>query len=140
VPLTCVPSMFKAMRSAPLLLLLVLATGCVGNGVATGRAAGRSDYLTHDDLMATAGQSNLYDALHAQRPNWLIARSTNSFLNPGQIQVYMDDVRIGGVDQLRNISLQGIDHVQWYDPITASSRWGLNHEMGAIVVATRPPS
>jgi hypothetical protein len=129
-----------SMRCAPLLLLFALLTACVGNGVSSGRAPGRSDYLSRDDLTAVAGQSNLYDVLHAQRPNWLVARSQNSFMNPGRVQVYLDDVRIGGVDQLRNISMQGIDHVQWYDPITASSRWGLNHEMGAIVVSTRPAS
>jgi hypothetical protein len=129
-------SMSKLMRGSPLLLLLLaLVAACSTNGVGT--RAGRSDMITLQDLQA-ANSTNLYDAVRAIRPNWLRARSPNSLQRQGQVQVYFDDTRVGGVESLRNLPMQGIAYLQWFDPITASARWGLDHEQGAIVVSTRP--
>ena len=130
--------MSKLIRRSPLLLLLLLAVaaGCSANA-AGGRTTTRADTITVDDLRA-ANSTNLYDAVRAIRPNWLRARSPNSIQNQGQVQVYFDDSRLGGVEQLRTIPSQGIAYIRWYDPISASARWGLDHEQGAIVVSTRP--
>jgi hypothetical protein len=129
--------MSKLIRRSPLLVLLVLAiaAGCSSN--AAGGRASRSDTITVDDLRA-ANATNLYDAVRTIRPNWLRARSPNSLQNQGQVQVYFDDTRIGGVENLRQLPTQGVAYIRWYDPISASSRWGLDHEQGAIVVSTRP--
>ena len=122
-------------RSPVLLLVLALAVGCSTN--AAGTRAGRSDTITLDDLRS-ANPTNLYDAVRTIRPNWLRARSPNSVQRPGQVQVYFDDTRLGGVETLRNVPVQGVAYIRWFDPISASSRWGLDHEQGAIVVSTRP--
>jgi hypothetical protein len=129
--------MSKLIRRSPLLLLLLaaLAAACSTNGVGT--RAGRSDLITVQDLQA-ANATNLFDAVRAIRPNWLRARSPNSLQRQGQVQVYFDDTRVGGVEALRNLPMQGIAFIQWFDPITASARWGLDHEQGAIYVSTRP--
>jgi hypothetical protein len=126
------------LRRSPLLLLvlLALAAGCSASA-AGGRTASRSDTITVDDLRA-ANSTNLYDAVRTIRPNWLRARSPNSISNQGQVQVYFDDTRLGGVENLRSIPTQGIAYIRWHDPISASARWGLDHEQGAIVVSTRP--
>ena len=125
-------------RRAPILLLLVLAfaAGCSASAPGA-RTSTRSDTITVDDLRS-ANATNLYDAVRTIRPNWLRARSPNSLSNQGQVQVYFDDTRIGGVDGLRSIPTQGIAYIRWHDPISASARWGLDHEQGAIVVSTRP--
>ena len=129
--------MSKLIQRSPLLLLLLLALAgaCSTNGA--GSRASRSDTITVDDLRA-ANSTNLYDAVRTIRPNWLRARSPNSLQNQGYVQVYFDDTRIGGVENLRNIPMQGIAYIRWFDPISASARWGLDHEQGAIVVSTRP--
>ena len=125
------------IRRSPLLVLLLLALVAACSTNAAGTRASRSDMITVDDLRA-ANSTNLYDAVRTIRPNWLRARSPNSLQNQGQVQVYFDDTRIGGVDNLRSIPTQGIAYLRWFDPISASSRWGLDHEQGAIVVSTRP--
>jgi len=125
------------IRRSPLLVLLLLALAAACSTNAAGTRASRSDTITVDDLRA-ANSTNLYDAVRTIRPNWLRARSPNSFQNQGQVQVYFDDTRVGGVESLRNLPMQGIAYLQWFDPITASARWGLDHEQGAIVVSTRP--
>ena len=127
----------KLIRRAPLLLLALLAIAAACSANASGARATRSDTITVDDLRA-ANAVNVFDAVRTIRPNWLRARSPNSLQNQGQVQVYFDDTRIGGVDALRSIPTQGIAYIRWFDPISASSRWGLDHEQGAIVVSTRP--
>ena len=129
--------MTKLIRRSPLLLLVVvvLSAACGANN--TGRRPTRSDTITVAELQA-ANQTNVYDAVRTIRPNWLRARSPNSFQAPGQVQAYYDDTRIGGVENLRNIPMQGVAYIRWYDPISASARWGLDHEQGAIVVSSRP--
>ena len=129
--------MSTLIRRSPLLLLLVLVVAACSANAAGGRTTSRSDTITVDDLRA-ANATNLYDAVRTIRPNWLRARSPNSIQNQGQVQVYFDDTRIGGVDNLRSIPTQGIAYIRWHDPISASARWGLDHEQGAIVVSTRP--
>jgi hypothetical protein len=128
--------MSKLIRRSPLLLILaVVLAGCSTNG--SGARAGRSDMITVADLQA-ANSTNLYDAVRTIRPNWLRARSPNSLQRQGQVQVYFDDTRVGGVESLRSLPMQGIAYIRWFDPISASSRWGLDHEQGAIYVSTRP--
>ena len=128
--------MATQIRRSPLLLLLLLAlaAGCSANAAAGGRTPSRSDTITVDDIR-TASAANLYDAVRSLRPNWLrVVRAGN----PTRVQVYLDNTRIGGVDALRSLPPQGIAYLRWYDPISASARWGLDHENGAIVVSTRP--
>ena len=56
---------------------------------------------------------------------------------PGGVQVHLDDVHLGGVDTLREIPVIEIAYIQFFDPATASARWGLDHSHGAIYVSTR---
>ena len=119
------------------LLLALVTVACSTPGGGT-RSAARSDMITSEQIRA-AGQNNLFDVVQAIRPTWLRPRSPNSFQNPGQVRVYLDDVRVGTVDALRSIPAQNVTYIQWFDPISASARWGLDHEQGAIVVSTRAP-
>ena len=57
---------------------------------------------------------------------------------PGEVQVHLDDVRLGGVGTLREIPVIDVSYMQFYDPASASARWGLDHSHGAIYVSTRP--
>lgn len=128
--------MRPAVRTTFLLLLVALTSAC-------GARSGPNANNTRSDLIVLSEVSggsftNVFDLVQAMRPNWLRARSPNSFQSPGVVQVYVDDVRLGGVENLRSLAVQGVQYIRWYDPISASSRWGLNHEQGAIVVSMRP--
>jgi hypothetical protein len=55
----------------------------------------------------------------------------------GDVLVYLDDVRLGGLDALRSQPISGIDSIRFLDAPTASARFGLNHPHGAIQIAPR---
>ena len=80
--------------------------------------------------------ANAFEAIEALRSNWLRARGPDSFRSPSQVWVYQDNIRLGGVDQLRAISLNTVAFIRHYDGITATGRWGLDHGQGVIYVST----
>jgi hypothetical protein len=83
--------------------------------------------------------SNLYDVVQALRTRWLLSRGPDTILGKqGEVQVHLDDVRLGGVQSLRNLSPVGVAYIQWFDPISAAQKWGLGYGQGAIYVSTRP--
>jgi hypothetical protein len=80
--------------------------------------------------------TTVYDAVAALHSNWLLAKGTDSFAAPGQVLVYFDNVRYGGVESLRKIPTQSISYVRYFDGMAATARWGLDHGHGVIYVST----
>ena len=80
--------------------------------------------------------TNAYEAVAALRSNWLQTRGADSFATPTTVQVYFDGTRLGGIDTLRSIGTAGIVYIRYYDGITASGRWGLDHGQGVILVSS----
>ena len=121
------------------------AKGAAGATAATGAtsstrrgtsAGTRANVLTLDDIQK-AHIPNVFDLVSTLRPRWLQTRGVDSFQRPSEIQVYLGSTRMqGGLNALRELSSLGITRIEWVDGITASSRWGLDHGAGAIVVST----
>jgi hypothetical protein len=55
------------------------------------------------------------------------------------VQVYLDDARLGGVDELKRIPIHHVAYIRYFDGLAASARWGLDHGQGVIYVSTRTP-
>ena len=126
--------MWKAAR-LPLSLLLLLGACATAGGTAAPQ--GRSDLIVEEQIRGNS-YATVYDAVVALRPNWLRTRGADSFNSPSQVQVYVDNVRVGGIQNLQQISSVSAYYVQWYDGIEASARWGLGHGAGVIFVSTAP--
>ena len=127
-------------RSLRWLGTLVLATA-VAACAATGGPAQRTDrnLLTYEQIQETNKQ-NVYDVVESLRSNWLRTRGPTSLQGPNaEVQVYLDDNRIGGVENLRAISIAPVRYIRWIDGISATGRWGLDHGAGVIFVSTRDP-
>jgi hypothetical protein len=101
--------------------------------------AARSDrnIITKEQLTKNH-YSTVYDAVEALRSNWLQTRGTDSFRSPSQVKVYLDNTMYGGVESLRNIAATTISFIRYFDGVSATSRWGLDHGAGVIYVSTRP--
>lgn len=79
---------------------------------------------------------NLLAFVQAYRPQWL--RPMNSAgARPGTIAVYMDGMRIGGPEALREISSGIVTDLRYVDGLDAVARWGVGHSDGAIVITSR---
>lgn len=94
--------------------------------------------LTHEQIIESR-TPNAFEAVATLRSNWLLPRGVDSFSRPGQVQVYFNDTRLGGVETLRGIGLNEIGYIRYFDGTEASARWGLDHGHGVIYVATLPP-
>jgi hypothetical protein len=79
---------------------------------------------------------NAYDAVQATRSNWLQTRGTDSFATPSEVVVYRDNVKLGGVAELRSIQATTIAYIRYYDGVEATSRWGVGHSAGVIQVSS----
>lgn len=121
----------------PLLLLLAACAGGRSGSGDTGRFRDRS-VLTHEQLNEV-GYNDAYQAIEALRSHWLRTRGPASPHGPGQVAVYLNNTRLGGVEALRGISTQEIVYVRFYDAVSAAGRWGRDVTHGVIYVSTERP-
>ena len=78
--------------------------------------------------------TNVYDAVAALRSAWLTVRGTDSFAQPSQIWVYYDGTRLGGVEEMRSVTVNSVASVRHYNGVDATMRWGVGHNAGAIQI------
>jgi hypothetical protein len=95
--------------------------------------------ITHEDMLSNKFNT-VYDAVAALHSNWLQTRGADSFTSPSEVRVYFDNSLLGGINTLRDISPNAVTYVQYFDAVSASSRWGLGHGAGVIFVSTHPRS
>ena len=95
------------------------------------------DQLTRDEMQR--GQyASAYELVESLRPRWLRSRGPESILGENvEVQVYLNDQRLGGVSTLRTINLADVMFMQFIDPVSAGGRWGPDHHNGAILISTR---
>lgn len=96
-----------------------------------------TNLITKDELRDIRFVS-VFDAVRLLKGQWLIERNLDDLSSSGPtMQVYLDDVRVGGVDALRDIQAKDAAYVRYIDGTRAMARWGRGHERGVILVATR---
>lgn len=119
---------------------VLVGAGCAGTGERGEREYRDPNLLTHEQVRQVEA-SNAYEVVERLRSRWLRDYGTTQL--PGaagdfRVQVYLDDVHMGGLDRLRDIGYREIRYIRYYPPQEASARWGFNHGAGAIMVSTRP--
>lgn len=119
------------------LVVLLVAAACGGRSVNRTSPSSDPDRITFDELRQASAQ-NAYQAIQQLRPNWFQVNSP-SMANrmAGQVVVYVDGSRMGGVDFLRQVAASSVEHMQYMNATEASARFGLNHSGGAILVTSR---
>jgi len=117
-------------------VLLVLGSACSHLQSESG-ARGDRNTITKEQLTKNH-YTTVYDAVESLRGNWLQTRGTDSFQSPSQVKVYLDNTMFGGVESMRNISTNTISFVRYFDGVSATARWGLDHGAGVIYISSRP--
>jgi hypothetical protein len=119
--------------------ILVTAAGCAPHrtgGEEANRQTDRS-ILTQEQI-AAQHYNTVYDAVEALRSNWLRTRGTDSFQNPSEVRVYLDNTLLGGTDKLREIAAKDVTFIRYFDGVAATARWGVGHAAGVIYLSTHP--
>jgi hypothetical protein len=133
----------EAMRALyGITLALLLGTvGCAPGERAGESAAPRPErnLITLEEIASAERAGSAYDVVQALRPNWLRGRSPGTVQNPGggAVVVYVDDLRVGGVEHLRSLPSNTIASMRYLDSGDATTRFGTGHMGGAILVAVR---
>ena len=92
--------------------------------------------------IASANVSDVFDAIARLRPQFFNRRGETSFLLRSRtyVNVYLDNMRLGGVESLRGIPVDGIYAIRYFNAAEATYRWGMNNSGGAIQLVSSPNS
>lgn len=129
------------MRREALIALLVFAVAC-STQRATGDSYPRNNraVLTLEEIQAAnAIGLSAYDLVARLRPEYLRSRGPASIrdIRPRTATVYLDGVRYGDVEILRTMSGEHVESIQYINSADATTRYGLDHVGGALLVKTR---
>jgi hypothetical protein len=125
-------------RRVAVLCFAVSLVACASSSALGGKTQRSQTTLLVEEIRSTQ-YTNLYDVILALRSNWVRVRTGESFTKSAVLQVYLDQQRIGGVDELKGIQTLNVEMVRFFDGPTASARWGLDHGAGAILVQSATP-
>ncbi|MFQ5865622.1 MAG: hypothetical protein ACE5IW_10370 [bacterium] len=105
------------------------------------KSARRSSKVITAEEIATTSATNAYEAVQLLRPH-LLQRQFHrqiSLSSPGPITaiVYVDEVRYGDLESLRNLSTENISEIRYISSSDATLRFGSDHGGGAFMVKTK---
>jgi len=123
--------------------LLSVAVGCASTG---GSPAARQNQnvISSEEITASAAPT-AYDVIQKLRPNFLRTRGAvhgapvggNNMIETVDLVVYLNENRLGGSDQLRQISTTDIREIRYFSASEATTKWGTGHSAGAIQIVSR---
>src|SRR3954469_12332966 len=109
-----------APRSIGRLALLIVLAACgvhpTPSTTADPSAAGpaRLDRNMITKAMLTGQRfTTAFEAVEALRSNWLHPPGPDSFQNPTEVRVYLDNVALGNVETLKTLNIQDIQYVRF---------------------------
>ncbi|HKJ92396.1 MAG TPA: hypothetical protein VJ957_04465, partial [Longimicrobiales bacterium] len=112
-------------------------------GCATTRAGRPADpnVITQDEIQTVPASSTAYDVVRLLRPQFLYRRGVQSIRDPvdpsAGILVYVDGVRVGGVDELKSIPSDQVQQIDRLNARDATTKYGTGHGYGVIAVTTK---
>lgn len=127
--------MRTSRRRVGILMLFAATFACTTNRTAESAPRIDRNVLTQAQMLEQHFES-AYAAIEALRSNWLVARGPDSFASPSIVKVYIDNIYLGPVDRLREVSVQIVSTIQHLDPLAASARYGVGHGAGVIYIET----
>jgi hypothetical protein len=125
--------MRTVVRGSLTLWMFLICAACANNSRPARPSGSRADLIGLEELRKVSWP-NAYEVVSSLRPRWLQARGGGS---ADLIKVIVDDMKVGGVEALRNVPGGDIKFIQYYEPLAATSRWGIGFGQGAIYVSTR---
>lgn len=126
-------------RWTSLFAVLLLASAC--GPAASGPAPRDRAVIAEEELTALPAGMNAYEAVQRLRPFWLNVRANRSFnASTAEVLVYQRDMRLGNAENLRNIRVNEVLRMEYFDAAQAVARLpgiGNSRPAGAIIVRMR---
>ena len=115
----------------------VMALMACASGSGGGQPRGSRNVITQEEIVALP-ITTASDLVNRLRPSWLRGRGPTSISGgiPALPLVYVDEVRTGGIEALDLISSQVIREIRFINGRDATTKWGLDHGGGVIMVLT----
>lgn len=124
------------MRLGSAVLLLAITVACATSGGSRAATGGR-DVITREEILA-ANVSTAEEVVRRLRPEFLRSRGQSSAdPNANRPVVYVDGVRAGGPEALRNIAANDVREIRYISAADATTRYGTGHVGGVIEVRIR---
>jgi outer membrane cobalamin receptor len=134
------------MMGSRLFTALVACTVLAACATTSQRAGARanSNLITEEEIAQSSAPS-AYELIQRLRPNFLQTRGTvhgvpsngTNDLEPVDLVVYLNETRLGGSDQLRQIAPTDIREIRYYTASEATTKWGSGNSAGAIQIIMR---
>jgi len=98
----------------------------------------RDRNLISAEEIAAEPVTTAHDLVSRLRPAWMRARGPTSIRGgePSVPLVYIDEVRTGDLESLHRVSTQIIREIRFINGRDATTKWGLDHGGGVIMVIT----
>jgi len=127
--------MLHPLRSTVLALTLVASSACSSSRPSSAPSPARrsGNVITAEEISGT-GTTNLYDAVQRLRPQWLTSTRIRRGGSGDDLIVYLDSNRYGTMNSLRQLSVGGVQEIQYFGASEATNRYGTGHTGGAILV------
>lgn len=107
------------------------------------RVKRQANLITAEEI-ASANVADAYEAVKRLRSRWLQSRGfASSEQHAGDATVepvpvaYLDDVRLGALDELQGVPVGDILEIRYHRPSEATQRWGTGHQNGVIQVVRK---
>ena len=122
---------------------MVALAACASSGGGTAAKTQNPSVISVDEIEESSA-SNAYEVIQRLRPNFLRTRgavhgtpgATNA-MEMVDLVVYLNDNRLGGTDQLRQIAKADIREIRYFNSSEATTKWGTGHSAGAIQIVSR---
>ena len=89
--------------------------------------------LLREQEIARADAGTVYEAIRQLRPSFLIATRGST----DELSVFVDGVRVGGIDMLRSIPSTTVREARRLSPVEATHRFGPGNSAGAILIVMK---
>lgn len=148
----------RTYRLLTSLTVLALAGTLASNATAQDKPKPKRqpDVISYEEIEAIKGEvGNAEDIIRRLRPKFLQVRPSQSLMgsasNAGgaaaasrttqavSIKVYVNNVRRGSTEVLRSLPAVSVTEIRYLNSSDATSRFGMDHEAGAILVTSGPP-
>jgi len=125
------------MRIVRVAVIGIVLAACASSGSQEGPAR-RRDVISAQEISGLQVASG-YEVVQQLRPEYLRTRGVQSMQTASTqlAVVYVDGVRHGGPEALRQIPRESIQEIRYLNGSDATTQYGTGHGGGAILVRTR---